>query len=445
MGPIIPYQVPETLISTTAHAQASESVTGRPERQQTSSSSTVEESASFVLSPIERESASSFHRGPSLDASIESLADPQPPAAHDNTAGHAPTSGEQRPGRTISRDFAAAPTNRATVSRSPPASRAPSIPDLRHHRRQPSVSPTRTSARDRIIAESRRGSRSSSVRSSSPLGTQLPFPPPAGHSHLQYAHHRDSYSSTVATTSSNHLLDFKQIADYVIPKSQLKHRLITCTCSSDTWLAWSRKDVGGRQQRRGEAPLKEFAVLGFPCTIEDERYDRNEFRWNMGFVFDGNADLSAFEPVVRKCGRILRAAELDSRYLSSPATKDQMQSVLEQIFEDLNSYSETSITVDGINYLELKLFPFFRERSIRSATAPIWLNRCASAANPPPVEDWHVPVPLVDLAKIKDPNWDLTASKVTFRVDLGRRHVCADHLARVRSPVLSTACITSDG
>lgn len=30
----------------------------------------------------------------------------------------------------------------------------------------------------------------------------------------------------------------------------------------------------------------------------------------MGFVFDRTADLSAFEPVVRKCGRILRAAEV---------------------------------------------------------------------------------------------------------------------------------------
>lgn len=33
------------------------------------------------------------------------------------------------------------------------------------------------------------------------------------------------------------------------------------------------------------------------------------------------------------------------------------------MFEDLNSYSETSITIDGINYLELKLFPFYRKWS----------------------------------------------------------------------------------
>jgi hypothetical protein len=35
--------------------------------------------------------------------------------------------------------------------------------------------------------------------------------------------------------------------------------------------------------------------------------------------------------------------------------------VLEQIFEDLNSYSETSVPLDGFNSLELKLFPFYRE------------------------------------------------------------------------------------
>lgn len=41
---------------------------------------------------------------------------------------------------------------------------------------------------------------------------------------------------------------------------------------------------------------------------------------------------------------------------------------MEQLFEDLNSYSETSINLDGFNSLELKLFPFFRASSV-SVTA----------------------------------------------------------------------------
>jgi hypothetical protein len=53
--------------------------------------------------------------------------------------------------------------------------------------------------------------------------------------------------------------------------------------------------------------------------------------------------------------------QLDSAYLSSPnPDHTPLPAVLEQLFEDLNSYSETSIPLDGFNSLELKLFPFYR-------------------------------------------------------------------------------------
>jgi hypothetical protein len=81
------------------------------------------------------------------------------------------------------------------------------------------------------------------------------------------------------------LIDWSSISEYIIPKSHLKHRLITC-CS-------------GR-----------YKILGFPCMIEDTYYERNEFIFNIAFVFDRLSDLSAFEPVVRKCGRIMRACEV---------------------------------------------------------------------------------------------------------------------------------------
>ena len=38
------------------------------------------------------------------------------------------------------------------------------------------------------------------------------------------------------------------------------------------------------------------------------------------------------------------------------------------------------------------------------------------AANPPAVHDWHVPVALIDFKKLKDANWDITASKVCVDV-----------------------------
>lgn len=202
-----------------------------------------------------------------------------------------------------------------------------------------SRSRTRTSAgRTASVSPSRLGRwRGSSLRNPSPATTR----------HSSIAH-----MPTMTSTPAGPLLDFSQISEYIIGKSALKHRLVTCT-------------------------LGRHRILSFPCVIEDERYPRNQFIWNVAFVFDRASDLSAFEPVVRKCGRIFRACEvrllalpfclcsrrvqLDSQYLTHRSTRANIQNVIDQMFEDLNSYSETSITIDGINYLELKLFPFYRE------------------------------------------------------------------------------------
>lgn len=85
-----------------------------------------------------------------------------------------------------------------------------------------------------------------------------------------------------------------------------------------------------------------------------------------------------------------------------------LQAVLEQLFEDLNSYSETSIPLDGFNSLEIKLFPFYRE------SKPELL---LTSANPPEVNDWDVPIPLVDFNALKDDYWDITASRVSQHIN----------------------------
>lgn len=81
-----------------------------------------------------------------------------------------------------------------------------------------------------------------------------------------------------------------------------------------------------------------------------------------------------------------------------------MHPILEQLYEDLNSYSETSIALDasGFNSIELKLLPFY--------------------PNPPPVHDWLVPLALINLSKRVEDNWDLSLLKVTNFID-GTNHV----------------------
>lgn len=52
--------------------------------------------------------------------------------------------------------------------------------------------------------------------------------------------------------------------------------------------------------------------MGFPSSLTGEggKYQRNQYIWNLCFVFSASSSLEAFEPVVRKCGRILRSAEV---------------------------------------------------------------------------------------------------------------------------------------
>lgn len=79
-------------------------------------------------------------------------------------------------------------------------------------------------------------------------------------------------------------------------------------------------------------------------------------------------------------------------FLSNPQTSSAMYTIIEQLYEDLNSYSETSIPIDDFNSIELKILPFY--------------------PNPPPVRDWHVPLALINLSKRIEDNWDLTMRKV---------------------------------
>jgi len=86
----------------------------------------------------------------------------------------------------------------------------------------------------------------------------------------------------------------------------------------------------------------------------------------------------------------------ESEFLSSPKSSPAVHAILEQLYEDLNSYSETSLQIDQFNSIELKILPFY--------------------PNPPEVKDWMVPLPLINLCKRMEENWDLTMIKVGSQV-----------------------------
>ncbi|KAG0699675.1 nitrogen permease regulator 2-domain-containing protein [Suillus ampliporus] len=179
-----------------------------------------------------------------------------------------------------------------------------------------------------------------------------------------------------SSSSSRVLFNFDDISKYVIPPGELCGRLVICA-------------------------TRKYRIIGFPVLLPGN-YKRNYFQYNVCFVFERSADLSCYEPIVRKVSRVLTACEEESFFLSSSQSSPAMHAILEQLYEDLNSYSETSIQIDAFNSIELKIFPFY--------------------PNPPPVKDWQVPLALINLPKRIEDNWDLTMSKVCRYID-GVNHV----------------------
>ncbi|KAI0726649.1 NPR2-domain-containing protein [Fomitopsis betulina] len=189
----------------------------------------------------------------------------------------------------------------------------------------------------------------------------------------------------------NPLFHFDDISKYVMPQSPLCGRVVICATNN-------------------------HRILGFPVELRGP-YERNYFRYNLCFVFERHADLSCYEPVVRKVSRVLKSCELESHFLSEPNSSPSLYAVLEQLYEDLNSYSETSIPLDKFNSIELKIFPFY--------------------PNPPQVKDWMVPLALIDIRKRVEPNWDLTMVKVVHAID-GTNHV--SRIARLVECDLDLTC-----
>ncbi|KAF8458011.1 nitrogen permease regulator 2 [Terfezia claveryi] len=169
------------------------------------------------------------------------------------------------------------------------------------------------------------------------------------------------------------LFDFDTVSDYIIPKQELCDRLVTvCT--------------------------NRFRILGYPMCIEDRKYDRNEYIFNIAIVLDETVDPSSYKSVVRKLAKLFRALEEQSGFLWDEVTRSGVYSLIEQVMEDLNNYCECMIPIiDDSNTINLKLFPIY--------------------APPPPVKGYHVPICTVQLELIMDVNWDLTMQKIIPFID----------------------------
>lgn len=86
------------------------------------------------------------------------------------------------------------------------------------------------------------------------------------------------------------------------------------------------------------------------------------------------------------------ALEEQSKYLSQRTSFNTIESILQQIFQDVNNYSECKIPIDESNTINMKLFPIFPP--------------------PPDIKSFDVPISTVRLESMIDANWDPTMEKI---------------------------------
>jgi hypothetical protein len=91
-----------------------------------------------------------------------------------------------------------------------------------------------------------------------------------------------------SSSSSPFLFNFDDISKYVIPPGELCGRLVICAA-------------------------RKYHIIGFPVLLPGN-YKRNYFQYNVCFVFERSADLSCYEPIVRKVSRVLTACEVCSSF-----------------------------------------------------------------------------------------------------------------------------------
>lgn len=176
-----------------------------------------------------------------------------------------------------------------------------------------------------------------------------------------------STSSNDSSALPEPLFDFDHVKNYVIPKPALCNRIVSFK-------------VG------------KYTVVGYPVTIADGSYHRNAFVFNFAFVFNYSGHSNVYCSAIRRLARMFMALEEQSKFLSQMKSFETIESILQQIYQDLNNYSECMIPIDESNTVNMKLFHIFPA--------------------PPEIKGFDVPISTVQLETMIDVNWDPTMEKI---------------------------------
>uniref|UniRef100_A0A5S6Q079 Nitrogen permease regulator 2 n=2 Tax=Trichuris muris TaxID=70415 RepID=A0A5S6Q079_TRIMR len=127
---------------------------------------------------------------------------------------------------------------------------------------------------------------------------------------------------------------FDSLSAFLIPRSELVDRLI-------------------------KVDLPSLKIMGYPKAIESKKYERNAFIFNLCFVVANVAEVDfVYEPLVEKLAKSLEAFELECSFLSAESSRASLKPIMLQILTELNSNGRSSVVVNEVCEVHLKLTHF---------------------------------------------------------------------------------------
>lgn len=170
---------------------------------------------------------------------------------------------------------------------------------------------------------------------------------------------------------------FNALSVYIIPKMELQGRLITVNSMK-------------------------LKVLGFPVCIEDAKFVRNNYIFNLCFVCDAGKRTVQYESLVKKVARYLLQLEKECCFLSNEESKRQrLPVIMKEMRDQMNQHRFCSIEVTPSTTIHLKVVRVHPD--------------------PRSVLDHEVPILACEKSIIAS-QWDLTTQQVLPYID-GYRHI----------------------
>jgi len=109
--------------------------------------------------------------------------------------------------------------------------------------------------------------------------------------------------------------------------------------------------------------MKTFTLMGMPIEITNDKYHRHAIEFNLGLFLSRRKeyneeskckDMDIYAKILRKVGEKLTELELESEFISTEGKKSQLESIVKQMFLQLEDGFNCFIKIDEFNCINFR-------------------------------------------------------------------------------------------